>query len=268
MQPIKQEWVIKFNNTAGREFYFNTVTNIFGVWNGSAWLAVTASSPYAAPALGSTTLVSGTTISTVTGLNLASGTVSADPTTNLGIASKQYVDAVGAAVNFHVGVKAATTSNLSVTYNNGTSGVGATITATANGALGTIDGQTLLVSDRVLIENQSSQLQNGVYTVTSLGSTSTPWVMTRATDQDGSNPGEFANGDTIFCALGTLNAGKTFVNSSAIPIVIGTTAVTYSEFTTALPSQTGNEGKFLQTDGSVPSWQLATTNGKIYFMKG
>ena len=78
----------------------------------------------------------------------------------------------------------ATTSNLDATYNNGTSGVGATLTNAGTQAVLVIDGVTLSVGQRVLVPCQTSQVQNGVYTVTNAGSASTNWVLTRATDYE------------------------------------------------------------------------------------
>lgn len=61
-------------------------------------------------------------------------------------------------------VRAATTAALpAVTYANGTGGVGATLTADANGALPAQDGVTLVVNDRLLVKDQAAQLQNGIY---------------------------------------------------------------------------------------------------------
>jgi len=67
------------------------------------------------------------------------------------------------------------------TYNNGASGVGATLTATANGAL-VIGGVTVSVGDRMLIAGEATSVNNGIYSVTQPGSGSTPYILTRATD--------------------------------------------------------------------------------------
>src|SRR5690349_3961261 len=76
------------------------------------------------------------------------------------------------------------TSNLAGTYLNGTlnNGVGATLTANS-AALLTIDSVALNQGDRVLLVAQSSANQNGVYVVTSPGSASSIWVLTRSEDQ-------------------------------------------------------------------------------------
>jgi hypothetical protein len=236
--------------------YWNDVLNNMYVWSGTVWVQIATTSTYAAPTIGSTTIASGTTYTTITGLTLSGGLASADPTTNLGLATKQYVDAVVTQINYHQAVVAATTTNLGVTYSNGSSGVGATLTADTLRAFNTLDGASVSVGQRVLIKDQTTQLQNGIYTLTNNGSAGvTAWVLTRATDADNNPSGEMKNGDELFCSNGTVNAGKSFINSTTVdPIVIGTTAITFSEYYSGLPAQTGNSGKYLTTDGTTPSW--------------
>jgi hypothetical protein len=235
--------------------YWNSSLNAMYVWSGSAWVQIATTSVYTAPTIGSTTIASGTTYTTVSGLTLSGGLASANPTVALGLATKQYVDSVTAAINFHAPVKAASTSNISANYSNGTDGVGATLTADTLRVWTGLDGVSTgwVVGDRVLIKNQTTQTQNGVYTITELGSAGvTAWVLTRATDQD--TPGELANGDIVFVQSGTLNTGKTYVNSTSGTVTIGSTNIVWSEFAASLPPQTGNAGKYLTTDGTAPSW--------------
>jgi hypothetical protein len=202
-------------------------------------------------------------------LDLAGGTMTgnlilnADPTNALGAVTKQYADAITAAINFHAPVSRATTATLTGTYSNGsTSGVGATFTLTATGRLA-LDGGNVSTNDRVLLKNQTTDLQNGIYVVTNQGSGGVSAILTRATDYD--TPNEVKNGDVVFCSLGTANAGVTFVNSmTASPTVIGTSSITFSTYTSAaLPSQTGNAGYFLTTDGTVPSWASLADWGTV-----
>jgi hypothetical protein len=231
------------------------------VWSGSVWVQIATTSVYTAPTLGSTTIGSGATISTITALTLSGGLADADPTASLGLATKQYVDAVARAINFHPPVKAATTSNISANYSNGTSGVGATLTADTLRAWTGLDGISTgwAVGDRVLIKNQTTQLQNGVYTITNLGSAGvTAWVLTRATDMDTSS--ELSNGDIVDVLSGTVNESTAFVNSTIGTITIGTTAITWAPYYSGLPLQSGNSGKYLTTDGITPSWQAITTD--------
>jgi hypothetical protein len=81
-------------------------------------------------------------------------------------------------------VKAKTTTNLTATYSNGTSGVGATLTGSSSGILPTFDGVTLSVGDKVLINDQTDKAHNGVYEVTNVGSVSTSYILTRPTISD------------------------------------------------------------------------------------
>jgi len=267
--------------------YWNSVLNNMYVWSGTVWVQIATTSVYTAPTLGSQIIASGTTYTNINGLTLNStiipasvtlvdtasaqtisnktlsspsisvGTVTADPTTALGIASKQYVDAVVTAINFHAPVAAASNTNFVATYNNGTSGVGATLTFTSTGAI-TIDGVAATSGIRILVKNQTTATQNGIYTVTTAGTTGVSCVLTRATDADNNPAGEMANGDIVFCSGGTINIGKTFVNATSGTITIGTTNIVYSEFSSSLPIQTGNAGKYLTTDGTSPSWAAAS----------
>ena len=71
--------------------------------------------------------------------------------------------------------------------------------------------------------------------------------------------GEFANGDIVETIGGTVNSGKSFVNSTVGTITIGTTAISWAAYYAGLPAQTGNSGKYLTTDGTTPSWALVDT---------
>ena len=238
--------------------YWDSTQSKMYVWSGSVWVQIATTSVYTAPTIGTTPITSGTTISTISGLTLSGGLAAADPTVALGLATKQYVDAVTVGTNWHAPAVAATTANIVGTYNNGTSGVGATLTVTATG-VHTIDGVTLAVGNRVVIKNQTTQTENGIYTATTLGSTGVSAVYTRATDNDNNPVGEMANGDIINTTGGTVNTGKTFVNSSTGTITIGTTNITYSAYYAGLPSQVGSNGLYLTTDGSTPSWAAVSS---------
>ena len=168
-------------------------------------------------------------------------TLAQAPTSDLHATTKLYVDNVAAGINFHEAVHAASVNNLAVVYDNGTSGVGATLTADTNRAFSTLDGESVVVGQRVLIKNQTDAKQNGIYVLTTNGSVSVPWVLTRATDADNSPVGEMKAGDFCFVTNGTTNAGFGFVNNStANPIVIGTDNITYTGFNAATPITAGN----------------------------
>jgi hypothetical protein len=173
-------------------------------------------------------------------VNMASYKITslAAPTSANDAATKAYVDNTTAGLNFHAAVHAATTANLDATYNNGTSGVGATLTANANEAL-VIDGHTLNADERVLVKNQTAGLQNGIYVVTATGDGSNPWVLTRATDADNSPAGEIAYGDFCFVQNGG-QAGFGFIVNTTGTITIGTTAISYVQFNAGQVVVAGN----------------------------
>ena len=130
----------------------------------------------------------------------------ANPTTTLQAATKGYVDSIAAAgIHYHDPVRVEKEGNLTVTYDNGSSGVGATLTNAGTQEALVIDGVTMLVNDRVLVYEQTDATQNGVYTVTNVGSVSTNWVMTRSTDTDTyspSDPDSLGQGDAFLRTRG------------------------------------------------------------------
>lgn len=119
---------------------------------------------------------------------------------------------------------AGTTENLTSTYNNGTAGVGATLTSTSNEVF-SVDGITPSVNDRILVKDQTSAFQNGIYAVTNAGSGSTSWVLTRATDYD--SPSEITQGCSVSIVLGTLNQFTSWMQTSSA-VTVGTTAITFA----------------------------------------
>jgi len=112
------------------------------------------------------------------------------------------------------------------TYANGTSGVGATLTATANGALAAVDGVTLIANDELLVTAEASTLKNGRYVVTTVGDASNPYKLTRVAGAD--QPGELLAGRNIVVAReGTNNAGVQWWLTADVTTV-GTTGVLYA----------------------------------------
>jgi hypothetical protein len=142
------------------------------------------------------------------------------------LATKQYVDAVAEGLHVHAACAAATTGTLAsitggtVTYNNGTAGVGATLTLSV--ALTVLDGYTLLNGDRVLVKNEAAQANNGIYTWATGGT-----VLTRATDFD--TAAEMASGDFTFVSNGTLYGSTGWVQTDPVTVV-GTSPVVWVQF--------------------------------------
>lgn len=124
--------------------------------------------------------------------------------------------------------RVATTAALTATYNNGTSGVGATLTNSGTQAALSIDGVSLAVNDRVLVKNQATAAQNGIYTVTTVGSGSTNWVLTRATDFNKASIAGVVEGAFTVISEGTANSTMLWIETGAGPFTIGTTAISFS----------------------------------------
>lgn len=151
--------------------------------------------------------------------------LNATPVNSLGAVTKQYVDDIASGLTIHAACVTSTNgSDLSATYNNGASGVGATLTGT--GAIPIIGGVTPAVGNRVLVKDQTAQLQNGIYTVTQATAN---WVMTRATDFDGSPTTEIQAGDAVYIQQGTL-AGTQWVQTTSGTITVGTSSIVFSQF--------------------------------------
>jgi len=163
--------------------------------------------------------------------------LAADPTSTLQAATKQYVDTIASAgLHYHTPVRVEKEGNLNVTYDNGSSGVGATLTNAGTQEALVIDGVTVVVDDRVLVYEQTDATQNGIYTVTDTGSASTNWVLTRATDADSSGPSDpdaLGQGDAFFVKEGTAGAGETYVMNTEGTITFGTTDITFAQFSSA-----------------------------------
>ena len=163
----------------------------------------------------------------------------ADPTSGTDAATKQYVDSVAQGLTDPKDAcRAATTAALpAVTYDNGTAGVGATLTADANGALPSQDGIALALNDRLLVKNQGAGLQNGIYEVTQIGDGSNPFILTRTTDADESS--DVTQG--MFCpvAEGAVNGSLGFMVTTPDPITVGSTAITFTQFGETILAGTG-----------------------------
>lgn len=149
---------------------------------------------------------------------MTTGTVSTQPTTSNGIANKAYVDEVAQGLQAKPADDVATLSNLDATYDNGTDGVGATLTANANGAFPTIDGYDLQVGETILVKDQTDLLENGSYELTDAGSSTTPWVLTRA---DLVNETDEVRGAFEFVINGTQQAGAGYVATVPVDFLIG-----------------------------------------------
>lgn len=150
------------------------------------------------------------------------------------LTNKAYVDL---SANGHVipACYAQTTVNLNATYNNGTAGVGATLTNAGTLAAFTTDGTTPSATARIFVAFQTNMAQNGVYTLTTVGSGATAWVLTRATDYDA--PSEIKPGDQIVVQNGTMYISSTWIQTATVTTV-GTDPISFTQ-TNILNAGTG-----------------------------
>ena len=147
------------------------------------------------------------------------------PTNPADVATKSYVDtAASSGIFVHAPVAWATAAVLpdSPTYNNGSFGVGATLTAGTNDTL-VVDGGDPALGDRILVKNQAASADNGAYTVTTLGSRSVEWVLTRATDFNTAAAGNLASGAYFYVSGtgGSANPNSAWTLSQTAAITIG-----------------------------------------------
>ena len=209
--------------------------------------------------IGSTNIALGATSLTLAGVTTV--TLTQDPVSALQASTKQYVDNQVATVSnqtFHTASAAASTANLTATYSNGTAGVGATLTNSGVQAAFVIDGYTASLGDRILIKDQTTGAQNGIYTVTTLGTILTNWVLTRATDFNatGSGPNYIETGASTFVNGGSTNASTGWVLTTTGTITVGTTSLTFAQ--TSSSSSVTVTSPLLKT-GSVISLQTVPT---------
>lgn len=153
------------------------------------------------------------------------------PSASTDVAIKSYVDSVAQGLDVKPSVKLATIAVLSPanTYANGTAGVGATLTATGVGILA-VDGVNTVLNDLILVKDEAAALENGIYKVTTEGTAGVAYVLTRIIEMDTTL--EFSGGFTFVEAGGTL-ANNGFVCTNSPAPTVGTTAITFSQFSGA-----------------------------------
>ncbi len=178
-------------------------------------------------AINSNQLLSTTDSPTFNGLTLTSGTISSAPTAATDIVNKTYADSLINGLNWQAAAVVASTANLTATYANGASGVGATLTNSGVQAAFSSDGVTPAVNSRVLVTFQTATEENGIYTLTDVGSGATNWILTRATDFD--TPAEIQPGDIVPVQQGTLYGSTTWLQTATV-VTIGTDPIVFSQF--------------------------------------
>jgi len=196
-------------------------------------------------------------------VNSARITELATPTAATDAATKAYVDSVAEGLHVHESCEVATTGTLTsitggtITYDNGTAGVGATLT-TSSGNFDTIDGESFSNGERILVKDESTAANNGIYVKTS------STVLTRADDFD--TPTEMAGGDFTFVSTGTQYNDTGWVMTDAVATV-GTNAVNFVQFSGAGTftagaglTLTGSEFSITDTAVSAASYGNGTHN--------
>lgn len=233
---------------------------------------VPATRTVAGHALSSNVAVSVSDLTTGALVNGATVTTQSQNDNSTKAASTAYTDlAVAnavAGVNPAVAVQAGTTTVLpnSPTYSNGASGIGATLTAGSAAAL-VIDGYTPVLLDRILVKNQASAFQNGVYFLSTLGTGIIPYILTRSLDFD--QPSDINNTGAIPVVNGTVNAVTQWVVISKITTV-GTDAVTFTQFSAnpasipVVPVTISTSGPVTDPGGSS-NFQLNNAAGALTF---
>jgi hypothetical protein len=187
------------------------------------------------------------------------------PTQNTDAATKAYVDSVKQALDIKDSVRVATTADLSATYSNGSSGVGATLTADSNGAI-SVDGVSPTSGDRILVKDQSTASENGIYSVTTVGDGSNPFVLTRTTDADSSS--KVTGGLFAFVEEGTSGADNAYVLTSITgTATIGTSTLTFTQFSGAGQISAGDglskTGNALEVNDDNITLEIASDNVRI-----
>jgi hypothetical protein len=176
-------------------------------------------------------------------------------------ATTEYVDNVSTGILAKPAVRAATTTNLSAIYNNGVDGVGATLTADTDRAFTTLDGVTgwsiTTPPMGILVKNQTNKAHNGRYNLTTLGSSSAPWVLTKCglCDEADEIPGAY-----VFVQNGTVNKGTGWIQVVADPdtFEVGTDNVDVFQFSGAGTYTAGNGITLNVTEFEIDETIVAT----------
>jgi len=232
-------------NVSDGDMWFDTDDGFLYVRNSGSWVSVTAT--LALNGISDVTITSATTGDFLTWNGTAwvngagdvafnSVTLGSAPTQASHAATKSYVDNLAAGIDWHEAARLGTTSALpnAPTYGNGSSGEGATLTAGTQNRL-VVDGANANTGDRILVKTQAVGYEDGVYSVTNQGASgSAAWVLTRADDFDGTQPGGIQPGEAVFVLNGSVNANQGFVvTSTNDPHTVGTDSITFTQFTGA-----------------------------------
>lgn len=140
---------------------------------------------------------------------------SSNPTSSYDLATKEYVDNYVNGNVWRDNVSTITTDDLGATYDNGVSGVGATLTKAE--VLGNISGFASWVvgTTRVLVPAQTDRAENGVYVVTQV---TNPWILTRAIDFDGDPAYECKVGTGVYVSSGIYGGNRYIIGTKKVDL--------------------------------------------------
>jgi hypothetical protein len=154
-----------------------------------------------------------------------------DPSSASDAATKAYVDAQTQGLDVKDSATLGTTAALSgATYNNGAGTLTCNSNEDINNSSGLGQSVTLVQGDRILVKNQADTKQNGIYQVTTVGSGSAAWVLTRTGDAN--TAAKLTGGTFCFVEKGT-NAENGYVFTHDGTPTLGTTLLTVSQFSGA-----------------------------------
>lgn len=235
----------------------NTVDSV-----NQAAASATAAAGSASAAAGSATAAAGSAATATTQAGIATtGANTATTKAAEALSSANAAAASAAGFKYKNNVRAATTAALaSCTYSNGASGVGATLTSTTNNAFPAQDGVTLDLNEAILVKNQASQLQNGIYTLTQVGSGSVPWILTRRTDFDAWTE---VNGAAVSVDEGSTQADSAWLCTSNQGGTMGTTAIVWGQYPSYIPDNSLTFVKIISSAIGTLAELIAGTASKL-----
>lgn len=193
-----------------------------------------------------------TTTASIGTATLSSGTITSAPTVANDIVNKAYADSIAGGLTWQAACVASTTANLTATYSNGAAGVGATLTNSGAMAAFSTDGVSPAINSRILVQFQTAAEENGIYTLTTVGSGAANWVLTRATDYD--TPAQIQPGDIVPITSGTLYTNTTWIQVNTVT-TIGTDPIAFTQFSYNIQP----------LDKGGTSASLTASNGGIFY---
>lgn len=181
-------------------------------------------------------------------------TIINNPSNPTDATNKQYVDLIASNFSFLDATLCATTTNLNASYLNGASGIGATLTNAGPLQAFSVDNYNPIATNRVLIKDQTSAYENGVYEITVLGDSLTAWILTRTLDYDA--PSEIIPGSLVSVLYGDTNGDTIWAETQQITN-IGTDPIQFVQF------NSGSQGALLAANNLSDVQDVATSRNNL-----